>query len=181
MIIFRISAKLLNYFYGYEALNLLFKVAPSRMIIQILKQFGARIGDHVRIQAPFTIHNADKTKPIYQNLKIGNYSYIGRDCIIDLMGKVQIGARSTISHRVLLNTHTDTGNSPLRNRILKTSIGNIKIGEGAYIGSNVTLLENVVIGKNTIIGACSLVNKSILPDKKAYGVPCKIQEKLNDN
>ena len=66
---FMIFARLLYYFYGYEALNLLFKVSPSRVIVQILRQFGASIGGGVRIQAPFIIHNADQTKPIYQNLK----------------------------------------------------------------------------------------------------------------
>ena len=176
-----IFARLLYYFYGYEAVNLIFKVSPSRVIVQILRQFGATIGVGVRIQAPFIIHNADQTKPIYQNLKIGNKCYIGRDCIIDLMGKVQIGARSTLSHRILLNTHTDTGNSPLNKRRLKTTIGNIKIGGGAYIGSNVTVLENVAIGEKTIIGAFSLVNKSIPPECKAFGIPCKIQKKLNND
>ena len=97
------------------------------------------------------------------------------------MGKVQIEARSTLSHRILLNTHTDPGSSPLNKRRLKTSIGNIKISGGAYIGSNVTVLENVVIGKNTIIGAFSLVNKSIPPESKAFGIPCKIQKILNND
>ena len=76
-----------------------------------------------------------------------------KDCIIDLMGKVQIGAQVNIISQNFINTHTDAGSSPLNKRRLKTSIGNIKISGGAYIGSNVTVLENVVIGKKTIIGA----------------------------
>ena len=60
-------------------------------------------------------------------------------------------------------------------------IGNITIGEGSYIGTGVTVLENVVIGKKTIIGAFSLVNKSIPANQKAYGVPCKIQDELDDH
>ena len=104
-----------------------------------------------------------------------------RDCIIDLMGKVEIKSRSTLSHRVVLNTHTDSGRSPLKNNNLKRSYGNITIEDGAYIGTGVTILENVVIGKKTIIGAFSLVNKSIPANHKAFGVPCKVQAKLNDN
>ena len=174
-------ARILYFFYGYEGINVLLKVTPSSIMVKILKQFGASIGKDVRIQSPLIIHNADQLKPIYQNLTIKDQCYIGRDCIIDLMGKVEIRSRSTLSHRGVLNTHTDTGKSPLKERALITSQGNITIGEGSYIGTGVTVLENVVIGKKTIIGAFSLVNKSIPANQKAFGVPCKIQDKSNDN
>jgi len=180
-IIFKLVAKLFYFYYGYEGINVLLKATPSKVTVQILKQFGARIGNDVRIQAPLIIHNADQLKPIYQNLTIGNQCYIGRDCIIDLMGKVEIKSRATLSHRIVLNTHTDSGRSPLKNGDLKNSYGNITIEEGTYIGTGVTVLENVVIGKKTIVGAFSLVNKSIPANEKAFGVPCKVQDKLNDN
>ena len=178
---FMLLARIFYFFFGYEGINVLLKVTPSRITVKILKKFGASIGEDVRIQAPLIIHNADQLKPIYQNLTINNQCYIGRDCIIDLMGKVEIRSRSTLSHRVVLNTHTDTGKSPLKEGALINSQGNITIGEGSYIGTGVTVLENVVIGKKTIVGAFSLVNKSIPANQKAFGVPCKIQDKSNDN
>ena len=64
---------------------------------------------------------------------------------------------------------------------LKTTQGDIIIGSGAYIGTGVMILENVEVGENTIIGALSLVNRSIPPNSKAYGLPCRVQETLNDN
>ena len=179
--LFKLTARIFYFFYGYEGINVLLRVTPSRITVKILKQFGASVGENVRIQAPFIIHNADQLKPIYKNLTINNQCYIGRDCIIDVMGKVEIRSRSTLSHRVVLNTHTDSGRSPLKKEALKTSYGNITIEEGSYLGTGVTVLENVVIGKKTIIGAFSLVNKSIPANQKAYGVPCKIQDELNDN
>jgi len=175
-VIFSLIAKICYFLYGYEGLNVLFKVSPSKITIKILKKFGAEIGENVRIQAPLIIHNADKMNPIYQNLTIENDCYIGRDCIIDLMGKVVIKKNSTISYRVVLNTHTDAGSSPLKNKELKRTFGNTTIEEGVYIGTGVTILEGVVIGRNTIIGASSLVNKSIPANEKAYGVPCKVQK-----
>ena len=181
MILFNIVAKFIHFLYGYEGINILLKLAPSRIIINILREFGAKIGQNVRIQAPLIIHNADKLYPIYQNLTIGNECYIGRDCIIDLMGKVEIQSNSTLSHRVILNTHTNAGKSPLKNEHLKTTQGDIYIGSGAYIGTGVMILENVEVGENTIIGALSLVNRSIPPNSKAYGLPCRVQETLNDN
>jgi len=167
-------ARLLKLVYGYEAINLLLRITPSYLTIYILRYFGATIGSGVRIQAPFLIHNADQTEPIYTNLTIGNDCYVGRDCIFDLMGKINIGNKVTISHRALLNTHTNAGKSPIANKTLINTSGEIKINNGAYLGSNVTVLESVDIGSNTIIGAKSLVNKDISDGFTAFGVPCEI-------
>ena len=172
-------ARLLNSIYGYEAINLLLRITPSFLTIAILRHFGAMIGTGVRIQAPFMIHNADQTEPIYTNLTIGNDCYLGRDCLFDLMEKISIGNKVTISHRAVLNTHTHAGKSPLRNKQLKVSKGDINILDGVYIGSNVTVLECVSIGANSIIGAKSLVNKDISDGFTAFGVPCKMIKSNN--
>lgn len=168
--------RILNLIYGYEAINILFRISPSRFIISILRFYGANIGEGVRIQAPFLIHNADQLNPIYSNLTIGNDCYIGRDCLFDLTGKISIGNKVTISHRAVLNTHTNAGKSPVGQNTLKESSGNIKINDGTYLGSNVTVLESVAIGRNTIIGAQSLVNKGITNDVTAFGIPCKVRK-----
>jgi acetyltransferase-like isoleucine patch superfamily enzyme len=172
-------ARLLNLVYGYEAINILFRISPSHCTISILRHFGAEIGDGVRIQSPFMIHNADQTKPIYTNLAIGNDCYIGRDCLFDLMGKISIGNKVTISHRAVLNTHTHAGKSPLRNKQLKVSKGDINILDGVYLGSNVTVLECITIGPNSIIGASSLVNKDLPGNIVGFGIPCKVQKEIN--
>ena len=44
-------ARLLNLIYGYEAINLLLRITPSRLTVSILSHFGAAIGTGVRIQA----------------------------------------------------------------------------------------------------------------------------------
>ena len=173
---FVLLARLFNSFYGYEAINIIFRISPSRYTVSILRHFGAKIGKGVRIQAPFMIHNGDQVKPIFANLEIGHDSYLGRDCIFDLMDKIQIGNKVTISHRVVMNTHTNAGKSPIANKTLINTSGEIKINDGAYLGSNVTVLESVVIGCNTIIGARSLVNKDISDDVTAFGIPCKIHK-----
>jgi acetyltransferase-like isoleucine patch superfamily enzyme len=172
-------AKLLKLIYGYEAINLLLKITPSYLSIFILRHFGASIGTGVRIQAPLLIHNADQTKPIYTNLVIGNDCYIGRDCLFDLMGKISIGNKVTISHRAVLNTHTSAGKSHIANKTLINTSGEIVINDGAYLGSNVTVLECVTIGSNSIIGSKSLVNKDISDGFTAFGVPCKMIKSNN--
>ena len=54
-----------------------------------------------------------------------------------------------------------------------------KINDGAYLGSNVTVLESVIIGSQSIIGAKSLVNRDIQDHVIAFGVPCKVQGPIN--
>ena len=167
--------RILNALYGYEAINLLLRVAPSRVIIRILRYYGATIGNGVRISSPLTIHNADQSKNLFSNLTIGNECYIGRDCIIDLMGMVKIGNNVTISHRAILNTHTNAGKSPVSEKRLKNRVGIISINDGAYLGLNVTVLESVSIGKNCIVGANSLVNNDLPDNVIAHGVPCVVK------
>ena len=174
-----VLAHTLKLIYGYEAINILFRISPSYCTISILRHFGAEIGEGIRIQAPFMIHNADQTEPIYSNLTVGNDCYIGRDCLFDLMGKISIGNKVTISHRAVLNTHTNAGKSPIANKTLINTSGEIKINDGAYLGSNVTVLESVVIGSQSIIGAKSLVNRNIQDHVIAFGVPCKVQGPIN--
>ena len=165
--------------YGYESLNLFLKILPSKKINLILIQFGAKIGNNVRIKPPIIFHNADKRKNIYSNLIIGDGVYLGRDCIVDLMGKITIENNVTISHRVVLNTHTDLGESHiLKKKYYPSTVGQITIKQGTYIGSNVTILQNVIIGANSFIGAFSLVNNDIKSGYRAFGVPCRENKKL---
>ena len=68
-------SRILYTFYGYEGVNLLFKVSPSRCIVAVLKHYGAKIGNNTRIQAPFGIHNADNNTPILINYDLGGLRY----------------------------------------------------------------------------------------------------------
>ena len=167
-------SRVLSLIYGYEALNLLLKFTPSRSSIFLLKYYGATIGKRVTIQSPLIIHNGKKGKKMYQNLVIGNDCYIGRDCIFDLDNIIQIGDRVTISHRAILNTHTDKGKANIAIELNNKSSSQINIEDDVYIGTNVTILQGVTIGKQSLVGAKSLVSKNLPEGSKSYGIPAKI-------
>lgn len=169
-----ILSRILSLVYGYEALNLLLKFIPSRSSVFLLKYYGASIGKRVTIQSPLIIHNGKKGKETYQNLVIGDDCYIGRDCIFDLQDIIQIGDRVTLSHRAILNTHTDKGKANIAIELNNKSSSQIKIEDDVYIGTNVTILQGVTIGKQSLVGAKSLVSKNIPEKSKSYGVPAKI-------
>mgnify|MGYP001296294130 CR=1 FL=1 len=172
-ILFILISRLLYTFYGYEGVNLLFKVSPSRCIVAVLKHYGAKIGENTRIQAPFGIHNADNNIPIFINLDIGKDCYVGRNIVMDLTDEVTIGNRVKVGHGTYFNTHTNIGKCKVNTEKLSTSKNKIIVEDDVYIGINVSILEGVSIGSKSIIGACSLINKNINPDSIAYGVPVK--------
>lgn len=57
---------------------------------------------------------------------------------------------------------------------VKEKIGCIEIGDNVFIGSNTTVLYDVKIGSNVVIGVGSLVNKDILDNSVAAGVPARV-------
>ena len=104
--------------------------------------------------------------------KIGKKCFIGMRCYLDDMCYKQliIGNNVTISYGVFFACH-GKGQKHLP----------IIIKDGAYIGMRSNLIsrnpdrENgITVGKNAIVGACTLVNKNIPDYATAYGVPCKI-------
>ncbi len=172
--LFLLLSKFLYKKYGYEGLNILFRVMPMTIIPNVLRKYGAVIGENVRIKAPITFNDAEHEQGGFRHLSIGNGVFIGRNCLIDLKDKIIIERNVTISHNVSLLTHTDAGNSPLSKTYLPTSKGMIFIKSGAYIGASVTILQGVIIGETSIVGSGSLVNRSISGNSVAYGIPAKV-------
>jgi acetyltransferase-like isoleucine patch superfamily enzyme len=160
--------------YSYEGLNILFRFMPMSVVPQILRYYGANIGTNVRIKSPISFNDALHVNGYFYNLSIGSNTFIGRNSLIDLKDKVIIGENVTISHNVSIHTHTDAGNSPLKDTELLSCHLPVIINSGTYIGANVTILQGIEIGSNSIIGALSLVNKDVPPNTTSFGVPSKV-------
>lgn len=175
----RFLAWCLNAIYGYEGLNLLFRILPSGMTIHLLRNYGATVGKNVRILNPLTIHNADRDEPIFKNLTIGDDVFIGRGALFDLASKIQIANRVTISHFCSIHTHTDAGKSNLSNTVIPISQGPVIFDEDAYVGTNVCILQNVEIGRKSVIAAGSLVKNSIPSNSLIAGVPAVIKRNID--
>jgi len=107
-------------------------------------------------------------------VKIGTGCYIGFNIIIDsnYPELIEIGNDVTISHNTLIYAHTA---SPAKSYLgeFYFQVKSVKVDNGAWIGSNCTILPGVTIGKNSMIGAGSVVTKDTHPYSLYAGNPCK--------
>ena len=177
---FRVWARLTAAVYGGEGVNVPLMFMPTQAIAPTLRAHGAAIGERVRFRSPLVIHNSDtETRRYYKNLEIGDDCYFGRELFLDLQDRIVVEDNVTISHRVMILTHTDAGTSPLRDEFIATDQGPVIIRTGAYIGANVTILQGVEIGEASIVGAGAVVTRSIPAGTVVAGVPAKIIKTLN--
>src|SRR5882672_6762637 len=153
---------------------------PTQVIAPTLRRYGATVGQRVHFRSPLIIHNSEsKRRRYYQKLEVGDDCYFGRELFLDLQDRIVIEDQVTISHRVMILTHTDAGNSPLKDEFVPTTQGPVIIRKGAYIGANVTILQGVEIGASSIVGAGAVVTRSVPPATVVAGVPAKLVKTLN--
>ncbi len=177
----RLWARVFAAIYGGEGINIPLMFMPTQAIAPTLRDYGARIGENVRFVSPLVIHNSAPTGGrYYQNLSVGDHCYLGRELFLDLQAEIVIEDRVTISHRVMILTHTDAGDSPLRDQVLDTEQAPVVIRRGAYIGANVTILQGVEIGAESVVGAGAVVTRSVPPLSVVAGVPARVLKTVGD-
>jgi serine O-acetyltransferase len=97
------------------------------------------------------------------SVKIGHSFYIGHFGSIIINSNAIIGANCNISQGVTIGV---SGQGDKR--------GVPIIGNEVYIGANSVIAGKISIGNNVLIGACSMVNKSLLDNSVAIGVPALV-------
>jgi len=175
-VIFRILLKLLP----VEFVNRLFWFMPGRLVIDILRWYGADIGENVKIMPPILFHNfQDKSDKPFENLHVGANSFIGRDCFLDLMGKVILEDNVTLAMGITLVTHMNVGNSSIKGQF-PTYVKDIIVRNASYIGARVTVIAPVEIGSGALIGAGSLVIHDAPSHTLSAGVPAVVIRSLDE-
>jgi maltose O-acetyltransferase len=165
--------------YGYQALNVAHLFVPDKFMPDMLRQYGANIGDDVEIRGPVRFTNAGiELATCYRNLSIGDHSRLERELFLDLWDQVIIENNVTLAMRVTITTHTGLANSQLKERFYPFSHAPVIIRENAYIGAGVTILQGVEIGSCSVIAAGAVVIKSVPPHTVCGGVPARMLKEL---
>lgn len=133
-----------------------------------------QIGNNVTIASNCAIYAREPGKN--GELYIQHNSHIGDNTIIDLTDTIEIGEDVAIGPNCTLYTHDhdyrkSINEAAWRGPLIKDQIN---IADGAWIGSNVTILPGVTIGINAVVASGSVVTKSVEARTTVAGVPAKV-------
>lgn len=143
----------------------LFKFSPRPMYAWrrwVLRLFGAKIADHVWVQASARIE-------FPWNLEMERYATIGQRAYIYNLAKITIKEFATVSQQVFLCTGTHDYTKPDMPLVTKPII----IGKGAWLAADVFVSPGITIGDHAVVFARSVVVKDLPPDMVCAGHPCK--------
>ena len=113
-----------------------------------------------------------------KSLKIGKYSTVTWQVIIEGGAKTKIGDRVFVGPGTKLLTSTFKLNGfyaveHLPEGCQETEYGDIILEDDAYIGAACTIMPGMTIGEGAVVGTNSLVNKDLEPWGIYVGTPCK--------
>ncbi len=126
------------------------------------------------------------------NIIIGDYVYIGDDCIISCAERIEIGAFTLLAHGVqIFDNDSHPVSSVLRERDYQIVLGlvageradiaraPIRIGERVWVGFNAILMKGISIGDGSIIAAGSVVTSDVPAHTIVAGNPARIVKEIN--
>tara|TARA_R110000823_G_scaffold221679_2_gene350159 strand:- start:16597 stop:17028 length:432 start_codon:yes stop_codon:yes gene_type:complete len=134
----------------------------------LLRAFGAEIGKKVLIRSSVKI-----TYP--WKLKVGDFSWIGDDCVLYNLGQISIGKNVALAHKVYLNTGGHEYDKVTFDIFSKPVI----VEDQCWLTNDVYIAPGVTIGKGAIIAARSTVLKDVPEGCICAGTPAKaIKERI---
>ncbi len=126
------------------------------------------IGDYVKL------HTAGGSLQIGDNVTIGSFGFINAAGNVTLEDNVLCADKVNIvaeNHGYLDVT------TPIREQPCVT--GEIVVGEGSWLGINVTILAGTTIGKNSVVGANSVVKGKFQDYCVIAGNPAKVVKRFD--
>jgi putative colanic acid biosynthesis acetyltransferase WcaF len=143
----------------------LFRLSPHALFGWrnfLLRSFGAKIGKRVQIRST--------TRVTYPwKLSIGDYVWVGDDCVFYNLGTIEVGSHVAIAHDVYFCTGLhDYGR-------LDFPIGQkpIRIEDEVWIPNDVFVGPGVTVGRGAVVGARSTVLHDLPAGMVCYGNPAK--------
>lgn len=141
------------------------------------------VGD-ASIRKKIALHNqVNFGKAVYPDAIVSPRTTIGDGTVV-MQGSV-IQACAVIGKHCIVNTAATIGHDCVLEDFVHLSsnatlCGEVKVGEGSWIGAGTTVIQGVKIGSWSLIGAGSVVVNDIPDGVVAYGNPCRVIRKLDD-
>lgn len=109
-------------------------------------------------------------------IRLGKRTSIGSNSVIVSMDGVEIGEAVGIAAGCYISTGSylfDDVNKAVIDHKAYTK-GPVRIGDQAWLGTRVTVLDGVSIGRGALLGAGALVVKNVPENSIAFGVPARV-------
>ena len=107
-----------------------------------------------------------------EKIRVGENVYIAHRAYINATAGLKIGNHVTIGPNCIIATENHSlADGKVMDRGTK---GEITIGNGTWIGGNVTITAGVTIGSGCMIGAGSVVTRNIKDNCMAAGAPARV-------
>jgi len=108
---------------------------------------------------------------------IGRGAFVNYECFFDGSAPIAIGRKAFLAMRVTVLTGThELG--PSDQRAGSNEPGPVVIGDGAWIGANVTILPGVTVGEGCVVAAGAVVSRDCEPNGVYAGVPAELVKSL---
>lgn len=105
-------------------------------------------------------------------ISIGRGTFVNYGCMFNASGGIHVGSRVSIGMRSVFVTSSHEIGGP-EHRAGRATSSPIVVGDGAWIGANVTILPGVTVGRGCVIAAGSVVTRDCEPDSVYAGVPAR--------
>ena len=115
---------------------------------------------------------------------LGNGVFIDRNVIIGdnvrIHNKACIYNGTVVEDDVFIGPHTCFTNDkhPASGSTRDLNSVSWRVGKGASIGANATVLPDVNIGKGSVVGAGSVVTRDVPDNSVCYGNPAEVKERM---
>lgn len=149
----------------------------DRCVIYQSNSGSVELGERVKLYSDIIIETGDEGR-----VTIGAETHIQPRCqLMAYVGCLQIGCRVEIAPNCALYpyNHGFAPGEHIRNQPAKTK-GGIIVGDDAWLGVGVIVLDGVRIGKGAVIGAGSVVTKDVPDFAIAVGVPARVVKMRSD-
>ena len=125
---------------------------PARWRPAVLRAFGARVGQRVRIRHRVRVHWPWR-------LEVGDDVWIGEGAWLLNLEPITIGGDVCVSQGALLCT----GSHQRRTRTFEFDNAPIRLEPGSWVAARAVVLRGVTVGRGAVVGASAVAHRDVPP------------------